>query len=107
MTLLDTTKYAVGILQVGLSEFRTLLIDFTPALTLNCRRTYTDDSHRYSREEPQGEDLRPDYRCLYIGLALMASPQLQLDRFRYNWAAFGRRASAFSSPPLTYSLRWP
>ena len=66
-------------LQVGLSEIRTLPIDFTPVLTLlYCRRTYADDSHRYSREEPQGEDLRPDSRSLYIKLDLTARPQLQL-----------------------------
>ena len=69
-------------LQVGLSEFRTLPIDFTPDLTLCCRRTYADDNHRYNREEPQGDDLRPDPRYLYIELDLTVCPQLQLDGFR-------------------------
>ena len=66
-------------LQVELSEIRTLPVDFTRALTLlYCRRKNADDSHRYSREEPQGEDLRPDSRSLYIKLDLTARPQLQL-----------------------------
>ena len=69
-------------LHVGSPEIRTLPIDLAPAVTLYCRRTYADDSHRYSREEPQGEDLRPDPRSLYIKLDLTACPQLQLDRSR-------------------------
>ena len=53
---------------------------FGPALTLYCRRTYADDSHRNGREEPQGEDLRQDPRCLYVRLDLTACQQLQLDK---------------------------
>ena len=70
-------------LHVGLPEIRTLPNDFAPALTLYCRRTYADDinSHPNNREKPQGEDLRQDPRCLYIGLDLTACQPLQLDRF--------------------------
>ena len=57
-------------LYVGLPEIRTLPIDFAPAFTLYCRPTYADDMHPNNREEPQGENLRQDPRCLYIGLDL-------------------------------------
>ena len=45
-------------LQVGLSEFRTLPIDFTPALTLNCRRKYADDSSSVQPRKTSGRRLR-------------------------------------------------
>ena len=49
----------------------------SPYYTAN-EHTYANDSYRYSREEPQGEDSHP--RSLYIKLDLTACPQLQLDR---------------------------
>ena len=76
------TRGASGVtIHVGFLKIRTLHKDLTRALTFHCRRSYADDSHRYSREV-QGKNLRPDPRCLYIGLDLTACPQLQLDRLR-------------------------